>query len=287
MHCERFIKYNGIKIDLSGLGLDILKIGELGIETTLLQAASQSLMILDFSHFTLCNAVKNAPDEETRRKSYNLMLADISRSNAVCEAIASLSLDPKSVELQKALKEILASRIIRNQNRVVAIEKQTKSEEFKTTGINEKESIDVGSSSLEAKLAPIASSIPPPREAQPVSGFNETMYQKIEGFHTNLMYQRNQYEEEEGIITLYNSIKSELPTIYRDKKLMGNNNAILLRNIAIRLGNLVKEYKPLEGTGIKDEHDLRIKIIIAIEEIIEVVDGRFSQLANLMAQTLK
>ena len=68
MECSHLIKYNGTNLEISGLSFQGVQLGKLAIEQKLLQAVSHALMIIDASQYHFCQAVKNAPDEESKKK---------------------------------------------------------------------------------------------------------------------------------------------------------------------------------------------------------------------------
>ena len=62
--------------EVSGISFQGFELGKASVEPKLLQAVSHALMLLDASQFHLCEAVKGAPDEETSKKYYDVMMND-------------------------------------------------------------------------------------------------------------------------------------------------------------------------------------------------------------------
>src|ERR671910_1630726 len=107
--CEHLIKYDRTKVQISGLSLGDYKLGEFGIDPKLLQAASHALMLLDATQYDLCITIKGITDNKLRDFYYKKMVDDKIRSQNIIRVIASLSMDPKSKQLQDTLKDLIIS----------------------------------------------------------------------------------------------------------------------------------------------------------------------------------
>jgi hypothetical protein len=64
MNCNRLVKYDGKKLEITGLSIGDFKIGNLDIEPVLLQTVSHALMLLDASQYTLCTSISNLTDKQ-------------------------------------------------------------------------------------------------------------------------------------------------------------------------------------------------------------------------------
>lgn len=162
IECERLIKYDGRKIEISGVELGNFKLGKFGIERTLLQAASHALMLLDASQYNLCKSIKGIGDEERRIKYYNLMMDDQIHSQKIYRAIAALSVSPESKQLQDALKNLLLSSLLTSERRALEIEQTPDlvSEVKPNTDIISENSLEIEQTPLSQKLANLQQSYP-------------------------------------------------------------------------------------------------------------------------------
>ena len=93
--CKHLIKYDGKRIEVSGISFQGFELGKASIEPRLLQAVSHALMLLDASQFHLCEAVKGAPDEETRRKYYDVMMNDKIRGQDIIMGFSCFDSQPR------------------------------------------------------------------------------------------------------------------------------------------------------------------------------------------------
>ena len=122
MECQRIVKsYDGKSIKLSGFSIGDIKLGELGIEPKLIQAASQALLILDASQYDLCVSIRNVSDETTRQEFIKRMVEDKLQAQKIFRAFALLSLNPTGNELQSAIS-MLASSVVFNEQRTKELE---------------------------------------------------------------------------------------------------------------------------------------------------------------------
>jgi hypothetical protein len=76
-------------------------------------------MLLDASQYHLCQAVKNAPDDETK-KYYDLMMQDKIRAQDIYMGLAAFTIKPDSEQLEETLIKLL----LQNHNRALQIEQQ-------------------------------------------------------------------------------------------------------------------------------------------------------------------
>jgi hypothetical protein len=110
-------------------------------------------MLLDAAQYDLCIAIKGIADSKLRDSYYKKMIDDKIRSQNIIRVIASLSMDPKSKQLQDTLKDL----IISNQQIDIEIE-----EEMKKSNLSQQpeptdqkilgNSIEVGTSSFKDKM---------------------------------------------------------------------------------------------------------------------------------------
>jgi hypothetical protein len=120
LQCERMVKYDGMKIEISGIDVSGYKLGKVGVERTLLQTVSHSLMLLDFAQYDLCTKIRGLSDAKTREE-YNVKMVDAAfGKQAIIVSLAGLLANPTSKELQDALKTTLIS----SKQRVIQIERE-------------------------------------------------------------------------------------------------------------------------------------------------------------------
>jgi hypothetical protein len=81
MKCERQVKFDGLKIGIPELKIPSIdfSLGGGGIEHKVLQTAGQALMLLDFAAWDYCVKVRDAPDMESQKKYYELMMKESGR----------------------------------------------------------------------------------------------------------------------------------------------------------------------------------------------------------------
>jgi hypothetical protein len=77
-------------------------------------------MLIDNSQYHFCEAVKNAPDDESRKKYYELMMQDRIRVQDVIMGLAAFTVNPQS----KHIEETLMKKLVQNHNRALQIEEQ-------------------------------------------------------------------------------------------------------------------------------------------------------------------
>ena len=170
LKCEHLVKFDGHKIEITGLSLGNFKLGSLGIEPTLIQAAGQSLMMLDASQYSLCQKVKGAPDEETKKKYYTMMMDDLLRAQGIYRAIATLSLNPTSQVLQGTVKELLLSSLTTTGQRAVEIENsEVSSTVERNSSLPSENSLEIGNTSLDQKVSELKQSYPELKKQTPLS----------------------------------------------------------------------------------------------------------------------
>ena len=74
--CNHLVKYDGLNMEISGVSFMGFELGEVGIKTELLQTAGHALMLIDASQYHFCELVRGAPDDDNRKKYYQLMMDD-------------------------------------------------------------------------------------------------------------------------------------------------------------------------------------------------------------------
>jgi hypothetical protein len=104
MECAHLIKYNGTNLEISGFAFEPLQLGKLGVEQKLLQTVTHALMLLDSSQYYFYHAVKNAPDGESKKKFYDLMMQDKVRAQDIWMCLAPLTMNPEKASRRSANK---------------------------------------------------------------------------------------------------------------------------------------------------------------------------------------
>ena len=205
MQCPHLIKYDGKKVEVSGLSFQGFELGKLAIDQKLLQAVSQAMMFLDASQYHFCQSVKNAPDEESKRKFYDLMMQDKVRAQDIWMGLATLTINPES----KQVVEVLTKMLLQNHTRALQIEEQEKidipKEQVEPDSPN---NVEIGTSSLKDKINDLEKSYldsPNANEfqklrAQTTSRFNYTGFLRLidekfdlEGLKTLCLEYRDRY----------------------------------------------------------------------------------------------
>jgi hypothetical protein len=120
LDCKYLIKHYGRSGKVSGIEVPNVKVGEISIEPKLLQAASQALELIDASQYYLCQSVNNAPDDETKRKYYELMMQDTLRAKDFIMGLAAFSINPQSKNVEDGIMKML----LQNHSRALQIEEE-------------------------------------------------------------------------------------------------------------------------------------------------------------------
>lgn len=118
IECKYLIKHYGRSGEASGISIPQVQLGRVAIEPKLLQAASQALELIDASQYHFCESLKNAPDDESRRKYYDLMMEDKMRAQDIIFGLAAFTINPQSKDVEKGLMKML----LQNHSRVLQIE---------------------------------------------------------------------------------------------------------------------------------------------------------------------
>jgi hypothetical protein len=155
MECAHLIKYNGINLEISGLAFQPLQLGKLAVEQKLLQTVSHALMLLDASQYHFCQAVRNAPDEESRRSYYHLMMQDKVRAQDIWMSLAALTINPES----KQVEEALIKMILESHSRALQVEQEQKIQIPKEKmEVNSRNTVEIGTSSFNDKFSELKNS---------------------------------------------------------------------------------------------------------------------------------
>jgi hypothetical protein len=150
MECYHLIKYNGTNLEISGLSFQGVQLGKLAIEQKLLQAVSHALMLIDASQYLFCQAVKNAPDDESKKKYYDLMMQDKVRAQDIWMGLAVLASSPES----KQVEEALIKMILQNHSRALQVEQEEKIKPpIEAVEADSPNTIKIGKSSLKDKIS--------------------------------------------------------------------------------------------------------------------------------------
>jgi hypothetical protein len=154
VECKHLIKYNGQRVEISSLSFQGFELGKLDIKPELLQSVSHALMLIDASQYHFCEAVKNAPDEDSKKKYYDYMMQDKMRVQDVIMGLSAFTFNPQS----KLIEETLMKMLIQNHNRALQIEEQkiqVPQEEIESTS---HAVIDVGKNSFRDKITEVEKS---------------------------------------------------------------------------------------------------------------------------------
>ena len=274
LKCEHLVKFDGTKIEITGLSLGNFKLGSLGIEPTLIQAAGQSLMMLDASQYSLCQKVKGAPDEETKKKYYTMMMDDLLRAQGIYRAIATLSLNPTSQVLQGTVKELLLSSLTTTGQRAVEIENsEVSSTVERNSSLPSENSLEIGNTSLDQKVSELKQSYPELKKQTPLS--TEMTYPLKEQCIKDIDNLTKRFDEATDGGKLIEYITGEfspyMRSVYRGLRCEGMENTAknLVRNRSINLDTLIQEFKKFSGLGTRQEEELGIMIKLRIEEILQ------------------
>jgi effector-associated domain 7 (EAD7)-containing protein len=154
--CKHLIKYDGTKVEVSGVSFQGFQVGGVSVEQKLLQATSQALMLLDASQFHLCEAVKGAPDEESKKRYYDLMIKDRMRAQDIIMGLAALSVNPDSKQVEDALTKML----LENHARALEIEKDEVQVAKQPVAIESNSALQIGQDKFETKVEEVKKAIP-------------------------------------------------------------------------------------------------------------------------------
>jgi hypothetical protein len=110
--CKRLVKYQGTNIEIAGVSVpNIFSLGNVSIKPQVLQAAEKALHYLDMNHFQNCETLKQAPDEESKKKYFEQMAKQQQKLNDIAMAIAVYSTNTNSQTLEITLSDILKSNL--------------------------------------------------------------------------------------------------------------------------------------------------------------------------------
>lgn len=122
-----------------------------------MQAASQALELIDASQYHFCEAVKNAPDDESKKKYYDLMMEDKMRAQDIIFGLAALTINPQSKDVEQGIIKML----LQNHNIALQIEEDA---EIKVnpepTDENTQDKIEINSTSFRDKISELENSHP-------------------------------------------------------------------------------------------------------------------------------
>ena len=208
--CKHLIKYDGKRIEVSGISFQGFELGKASIEPTLLQAVSHALMLLDASQFHLCEAVKGAPDEETRKKYYDVMMNDKIRGQDIIMGLAVLTLNPESKQVEDALTKML----LQNHNRALELEGEKVAIQQELTEVSSPNSIEIGENKFQAKVTEIEKSLP--SRAEEFKKINTQPVKEID--HIGLFHLLNDKFNKEEIKTISFEFKIDYDDLAGDSK---------------------------------------------------------------------
>jgi hypothetical protein len=155
LDCKYLIKHYGQSGEVSGISIPNIQLGKISIEPKLLQAASQALELIDASQYYLCQSVNNAPDVETKRKYYDLMMQDRLRAQDIIMGLAAFSINPQSKNLEEGIMKML----LENHGNAFQIEEEKIRVDVEPAEDNS-DRIEINNSSLKDKINELEKSKP-------------------------------------------------------------------------------------------------------------------------------
>ena len=198
------------RIEVSGISFQGFELGKASIEPTLLQAVSHALMLLDASQFHLCEALKGAPDEETRKKYYDVMMNDKIRGQDIIMGLAVFTLNPESKQVEDALTKML----LQNHNRALELEGEKVAIQQELTEVSSPNSIEIGENKFQAKVNEIEKSFP--SRAEEFKKINTQPVKEID--HIGLFHLLNDKFNKEEIKTISFEFKIDYDDLAGDTK---------------------------------------------------------------------
>ena len=179
-------------------------------------------MLLDASQFHLCEAVKGAPDEETIRKYYDVMMNDKIRGQDIIMGLAVLTLNPESKQVEDALTKML----LQNHNRALELEEEKVAVHQELTEVNSPNSIEIGENRFQAKVNEIEKSLP--SRTEDFKKINTQPVTEID--HIGLFHLLNDKFNKEEIKTLSFEFKIDYDDLAGDTKQAKARELILYLN---------------------------------------------------------
>lgn len=152
--CKHLIKYNGQTVEISGLSFQNFQLGKLQVKPELLQTVGHVLMLIDASQYHFCEAVKNAPDEESKKRYYEYMMQDKVRVQDIIMGLAAFTLNPQSQQIEGTLVKML----LQNHNRALQIEEQRIEIPQEVIDSSSPNIVDIGKNSLKEKIDEVGKS---------------------------------------------------------------------------------------------------------------------------------
>jgi Effector-associated domain 7 len=147
VECKYLIRHYGRGGEISGVSIPHVQLGKIAVDPKLLQAASQALELIDASQYYLCQSLNNAPDQETKRKYYDLMMQDRLRAQDIIMGLAAFSINPQS----KSVEEGLMKMLLQNHNRALQIDAE-KVEVIPEPDDNSADKIEISNTSFKDKI---------------------------------------------------------------------------------------------------------------------------------------
>jgi hypothetical protein len=110
--CKHLVNYQGKSIEIAGVSVpNIFSLGNLSVKPQVLQTAEKAIQYLDMNHFQNCETLKQAPDEESKKKYFEQMAKQQQKLNDIAMAIAAYSTNTSSQKLEESLSMILESNL--------------------------------------------------------------------------------------------------------------------------------------------------------------------------------
>ncbi len=109
--CKHLVNYQGNNIEIAGVSIpNIFTIGNLSIKPHVLQNVENAIQALDLVYYHNCQTLKQAPDEESKKKYYEIMTIQQQKLNDIAMAITMF----RSTQDSEKLGESLVKTVERN-----------------------------------------------------------------------------------------------------------------------------------------------------------------------------
>jgi hypothetical protein len=108
--CKHLVKYQGTNIEVAGISIpNIFSLGNLSIKSQVLQAAENTIKLLDLRHFQNCENLKQISDEKTKTTFIENMNKQQDKLSNIAMAIDAYKINPNSQKLEESLTRLLES----------------------------------------------------------------------------------------------------------------------------------------------------------------------------------
>jgi hypothetical protein len=169
--------------------------------------------------FHLCEFVKSAPDEETSKRYYDIMMNDKITEQDIIMGLAALTLNQES----KQVEEILTKMLLQNHNRALELEEEKVDVKQDHTEVVTPNSIEIGEDRFQTRVIEIEKALP-----SRVEEFQKLKIQPIKEIdHIGLFHILNDKFNKEEIKTLSFDFKIEYEDLAGNTKLAKARELIL------------------------------------------------------------